>query len=318
MSQSSLLQHRTNIVKSIATELGFTAIGISKAAFLEQEAPRLEKWLGSNMHGNMQYMENYFDKRLDPRLLVDGAKSVVSLMYNYYTTKQQSADTLKISKYAFGEDYHVVIKDVMKEFILRIQSNIGEVNGRVFVDSAPILEKAWAVKSGLGWVGKNSNIIRKGKGSFFFLAELIIDLELLYDHAVTDHCGSCTACIDACPTGAIVEPYQVDGSKCISYFTIELKDQLPNAMNGKFDDWIFGCDVCQDVCPWNRFSLPHQQSRFDVKEEMLNMQKKDWEEITSEVFNNLFKNSAVKRTKYNGLKRNIDFVLNKVSSEEIK
>jgi epoxyqueuosine reductase len=317
MSISSLLTQRTNIVKSIAADLGFTAVGISKATFLNEEAPRLEKWLATNKHGKMHYMENYFDKRLDPRLLVDGAKSVVSLMYNYYTTQKQHTDSLKISKYAFGEDYHIVVKDLLHEFISRIQTNIGEVQGRVFVDSAPVLEKAWAVKSGLGWVGKNSNIIRKGSGSYFFLAELILDLDLQYDSPATDHCGSCTACMDACPTDAIVEPYQVDGSKCISYFTIELKEQIPEYMKGKFDNWIFGCDVCQDVCPWNRFALPHQQAKFEVKQELLNMHKNDWKEITHEVFNHLFKNSAVNRAKYNGLKRNIDFVLNDESVEPV-
>lgn len=282
--------------------------GISKAGFLEQEAPRLENWLNKNHHGQMSYMENNFDKRLNPKLLVDGAKSVVSLLLNYYPTEFQNPESYKISKYAYGQDYHSVIKEKLKELLFSIQENIGAVNGRAFVDSAPILDKAWAAKSGLGWIGKNSNLLTQQVGSYYFIAELIIDLELEYDNATTDHCGTCTACIDSCPTEAIVAPYIVDGSKCISYFTIELKDNIPAEMKGKFDDWAFGCDICQDVCPWNKFSKPHSEPLFNPNSEFLSMTKKDWEEITEETFKIIFKNSAVKRTKFEGFKRNIDFL----------
>ena len=298
----------SQLIKSEALRLGFLSCGISKAGFLEDEAPRLESWLNKNMHGQMLYMENHFDKRLDPRLLVDGAKSVVSLLLNYYPSEIQNQDSYKISKYAYGQDYHFVIKDKLKDLLRFIQIEIGEVQGRVFVDSAPVLDKAWAAKSGLGWIGKNSNLITKQVGSFYFIAELIIDLELEYDYATTDHCGSCTACLDACPTEAIVAPYVVDGSKCISYFTIELKEQIPYEMKGKFDDWMFGCDMCQDVCPWNRFSKPHQEPLFNPNSEILSYSKKDWEEITEDIFKKVFKNSAVKRTKLEGLKSNIEFL----------
>ncbi|WP_371682991.1 tRNA epoxyqueuosine(34) reductase QueG [Flavobacterium sp. H122] len=298
----------TNKIKAEALRLGFLSCGISKANFLEQEAPRLESWLKKGMHGQMSYMENHFDKRLDPRLLVDNAKSVVSLLLNYYPSEVQNEDSYKISKYAYGQDYHFVIKDKLKDLLKFIQAEIGEVNGRVFVDSAPVLDKAWAAKSGLGWIGKNSNLLTKQVGSFYFIAELIIDLELEYDNPTTDHCGSCTACIDACPTQAIVQPYVVDGSKCISYFTIELRDQIPTEMKGKFDDWMFGCDVCQDVCPWNRFSKPHNEPLFNPNPEILSFSKKDWEEITEDVFKKVFKNSAVKRTKVEGLVRNLEFL----------
>ncbi|WDO14803.1 tRNA epoxyqueuosine(34) reductase QueG [Flavobacterium sp. WW92] len=298
----------TQFIKSEAQRLGFISCGISQAGFLEEEAPRLETWLKNNAHGQMSYMENHFDKRLDPTLLVDDSKSVISLLLNYYPEQTQVSDTYKISKYAYGQDYHFVIKEKLKEFLFSIQENIGEVSGRAFVDSAPVLDKAWAAKSGLGWIGKNSNLLSKQVGSFFFIAELIVDLELEYDTAVTDHCGSCTKCIDACPTEAIVAPYVVDGSKCISYFTIELKENIPQEMKGKFDDWAFGCDVCQDVCPWNRFSKPHSEPLFNPNPELLSMTKKDWEEITEDTFRAVFKNSAVKRTKYDGLKRNIDFL----------
>ncbi len=301
----------TKLIKEKAKQLGFSFCGISKAEFLLSEAPKLEKWLKENKNGKMSYMENHFDKRLDPTLLVEDAKSVISLMYNYFTPKNQ-LDSLapKISKYAYGEDYHDVVKEKLKELLLFIQLEIGEVSGRCFVDSAPILERAWAAKSGLGWIGKNGNLINKGNGSFYFLAELIIDLDLNYDGVVTDHCGTCTACIDACPTQAIVAPTIVDGSKCISYFTIELKEAIPTSMKGKFDNWAFGCDVCQDVCPWNKFSKPHQEPKFELNEQLLNMNQQDWQEITEQVFSQLFKKSAVKRTKYNGLKRNIDFIRN--------
>ncbi len=282
--------------------------GISKAEFLHEEAPRLEKWLKKNMHGEMKYMENYFDKRLDPTRLVEDAKSVISLSYNYYPKNFQNNDLTKVSKYAYGKDYHHVIRDKLKLLLEFIKEEIGDVYGRVFVDSAPILEKAWAEKSGIGWIGKNSNLITKQVGSFYFLAELIIDIELEYDSKEFDHCGDCTACIDACPTEAIVEPYVVDGSKCISYFTIELKDNIPNDYKGKFDNWVFGCDICQDVCPWNKFSKAHSEPLFDPKSEFVDMSKDEWYEITEETFNKVFDNSALKRAGYNGLKRNLNFI----------
>ena len=282
--------------------------GISKAGFLEEEAPRLENWLKNNRNGQMSYMENHFDKRLNPTLLVDDAKSVVSLLLNYYPEELQILDSYKISKYAYGQDYHFVIKEKLKEFLFSIQSTIGEVSGRAFVDSAPVLDKAWAAKSGLGWIGKNSNLLTQKVGSFYFIAELIIDLDLDYDNPTTDHCGTCTACIDACPTDAIVVPYVVDGSKCISYFTIELKENIPHEMKGKFDDWAFGCDVCQDVCPWNKFSKAHNEPLFNPNPELLSMSKKDWIEITEETFKSVFKNSPLKRAKFQGIKRNIDFL----------
>jgi epoxyqueuosine reductase len=298
----------TTSIKTEAKRLGFLSCGISKSDFLEEEAPRLEKWLSNNMHGEMGYMENHFDKRLDPRLLVEGSKSVISLLLNYFPEETQVTDSYKISKYAYGQDYHHIIKSKLKQLQEFITEEIGEVNGRAFVDSAPVLDKAWAAKSGLGWIGKNSNLLTQQVGSFYFIAELIVDIELEYDHRVTDHCGTCTACLDACPTQAIVEPYVVDGSKCISYFTIELKNELPIDVKGSFDDWMFGCDVCQDVCPWNRFSKPHKEPLFNPNPELLSMTKKDWEEITEDVFQKVFKKSAVKRTKFAGLTRNIDFL----------
>ena len=282
--------------------------GISKAGFLEQEAPRLENWLNNNRNGQMAYMENNFDKRLDPTLLVDDAKSVVSLLLNYYPDELQNQDSYRISKYAYGQDYHFVIKDKLKELLNSIEGNIGSVSGRAFVDSAPVLDKAWAAKSGLGWIGKNSNLLTQKTGSFYFIAELIIDLDLDYDNSTTDHCGTCTACINACPTKAIVAPYVVDGSKCISYFTIELKENIPFEMKGKFEDWAFGCDICQDVCPWNKFSKAHNEPLFNPNPELLSMSKKDWKEITEETFRAVSKNSPLKRTKFQGIKRNIDFL----------
>jgi len=253
-------------------------------------------------------MENYFDKRLDPRKLVDDAKSVISLLYNYYPSQQQRSDAPQISKYAYGKDYHLVIKEKLAELLFFIKEKIGDVNGRAFVDSAPVLDKAWATKSGLGWMGKNSNLITKQHGSYFFVAELIVDLELDTDQAIEDYCGSCTKCIDACPTEAIIKPYVVDGSKCISYFTIELKDQIPVEEKGKLGNWAFGCDVCQDVCPWNRFSKPHQERQFEPSDGLLHMSKEQWHEITEEVFNTMFKDSAIKRTGFKGLKRNLEFL----------
>lgn len=306
---SSIAAKHTDYIKAKAKDLGFLSCGISQATFLEDEAPRLEKWLKEGRHGQMQYMENHFDKRLDPRLLVDGAKSVISLLLNYYPEKlQQHENSPKLSKYAYGTDYHFVIKDKLKLLLEAIQEDIGEVNGRAFVDSAPVLDKAWAAKSGLGWIGKNANLLSKKTGSFFFIAELIVDLDLVYDAVTTDHCGSCTACLDACPTQAIVAPYVVDGSKCISYLTIELRDNIPSEFQGKMDDWMFGCDVCQDVCPWNRFSKPHNEPLFNPHPDLLGMTYKDWQELTQETFSKVFKKSAVKRTKYTGLKRNIDFL----------
>lgn len=301
------LSRRTAIVKIAAQNLGFLSCGISKAEFLEAEAPRLEQWLQEGKHGKMAYMEKHFDKRLDPRLLVPGAKSVVSLILNYYPEAEQKQDAPKISKYAYGTDYHFVIKDKLKQLFKIIKEEIGEINGRVFVDSAPVMDKAWATRSGLGWMGKNTNLITQKVGSFFFIAELIIDLELEYDTPVTDHCGSCTACIDACPTEALT-PYNIDASKCISYLTIELKDQIPTAFQNKMEDWAFGCDVCQDVCPWNRFSKAHNEPLFDPNPKLLEFTKKDWEELTEATFETLFKNSAVKRTRFEGLKRNLNFL----------
>ena len=303
-------EKNTQLIKQKAKELGFMFCGVSKADFLKDEATRLENWLKNNYQGKMDYMNNHFDKRLDPRLLVDDAKSVVSLLLNYYPQESQTDPTApKISKYAFGKDYHFVIKDKLKELFQFIHNEIGEVGGRMFVDSAPVLDKAWAKKSGLGWIGKNANLIHPKHGSFFFIAELILDLELTPDGPMKDYCGTCTACIDECPTEAIVEPYVVDGSKCISYLTIELKDQIiPQEFKGKMDNWMFGCDVCQDVCPWNRFSKPHQENAFQPHENLLKMSKADWHDLSEEVFRELFKNSAVKRTKFNGLKRNISFL----------
>jgi len=300
----------SQLIKADAKRLGFMFCGIAKAGFLEEEAPRLEAWLKAGMHGEMQYMENHFDKRLDPRLLVDDAKSVISLALNYYTDAEQ-ADPFapKISKYAYGDDYHTVIKDKLKQLLNKIQEQIGEVNGRAFVDSAPVLDKAWAKKARLGWVGKNTNLINQRSGSFFFLAELIVDIELEYDLEPTpDHCGTCTRCIDACPTEAIVAPYVVDGSRCISYLTIELKNELPQEFKGKTDNWMFGCDICQDVCPWNKFSVLHTEQAFNPHPELLGISKKEWQEITEETFQKVFKGSAVKRTKFAGLKRNISFL----------
>jgi epoxyqueuosine reductase len=260
------------------------------------------------MNGEMKYMENYFEKRLDPRKLVDDAKSIISLTYNYYPEDLQNKEAPKVSKYAYGMDYHYVIKEKLNFFLTFIKDKIGNVHGRAFVDSAPILEKAWAAKSGIGWVGKNSNLITKKVGSFYFLAELIVDLDLDYDRIESDHCGQCTACIDSCPTQAITQPYVVDGSKCISYFTIELKENIPKEFKGKFDDWVFGCDICQDVCPWNKFSKPHKEPLFQSSSELMKMSRDEWNEITEETFNKIFKNSAVKRTGYKGLTRNLNFI----------
>ena len=301
----------THLVRQKASDLGFQNIGFAQAGFLENEAPRLEAWLNKGYHGKMSYMENHFDKRLDPTLLVPGAKTVISLSYNYYPEQQQSDNTYKIAKYAYGKDYHFILKDKLRELLQYIESLVGEVQGRVFTDSAPILEQAWARRAGIGWEGRHSLVIQKNKGSFFFLAEIILDVDFEHDTPFqTDHCGTCTKCMDACPTEAILSDKMINASKCISYLTIELRDELPADMRGKFQDWMFGCDICQDVCPWNKFSLPHQEPFFSPHPDLLLMTRQDWEEITEAVFRDIFKKSAVKRTKYSGLKRNIDFIRN--------
>ena len=306
----SAKQNHTAAVKSVAAKLGFEHCGIAKAQVLDDDARRLEAWLNKGMHGSMQYMENHFDLRIDPSKLVPGAKSVITLFLNYFPEKQQAEAAPKISKYAFGKDYHEVIRAKLKLFLQQITEQIGEVHGRGFVDSAPVLERAWAQKAGIGWVGKNGNLINKQNGSFFFIATLIVDLELEYDDAfVKDYCGTCTKCIDQCPTDAILPDKVIDGSKCISYFTIELKDALiPQGMKGKFDNWMFGCDVCQDVCPWNRFSKPNNETAFTPIPEILNFSTNDWKELTEESFITVFKNSPLRRTKYEGIKRNLKFI----------
>lgn len=299
----------TTEIKREARRLGFDSCGISKAEKLDAEAVILEAWLNQNRHGKMAYMANYFDKRIDPRLLVDGARSVISFAYNYYTDKKQPNDAPQLAMYAYGTDYHEVVKAKLEGLLSFIREKAGAVNGRCFVDSAPVLERAWAARSGVGWVGKNTNLLTKQRGSFFFLAEIIVDVELEYDSPVRDYCGSCTKCIDACPTEAIYEPYKVDGSKCISYFTIELKDEMiPAEMKGKFENWMFGCDICQQVCPINSQAKKHNEPLFEPKQELLWMTKKDWEDLGEETFRKLFKNSPVKRTKFKGLKRNIEFL----------
>ena len=295
-------------IKSEALSVGFLSCGISKAEFLSEEATKLENWLKSGFNGEMSYMERNFDKRLDPRLLVPGCKSVISLLFNYYTKKKPKKDhEPKISSYAYGKDYHLVVKDKLRELLLRIKNLVGDVNGRVFVDSAPVMDRVWAKKSGLGWIGKNTNLISKKTGSFFFIAELILDLELEYDHPTTDHCGSCTACIDSCPTNALATPYQIDATKCISYATIELKNNIPDSFKDNMRGWIFGCDICQDVCPWNRFSKNHNEPSFKDKKNITDMSKSQWEDLTKDVFDEVFKDSPIQRTGYNGIKRNIDF-----------
>lgn len=304
------LSKNAAVIKKIAARIGFDHCGISKAGFLDTEAPKLERWLKEGRHGKMAYMENHFEKRLDPAKLVPEAKSVISLLLNYYPNDLQTdPDAPKVSKYAYGTDYHFVIKDKLFELVNAIRDEIGDVNGRVFVDSAPVMDKVWAAKSGLGWIGKHSNLINKNMGSFFFIAELICDLELEPDGPVQDHCGTCTKCIDACPTDAISEAYIVDGSKCISYFTIELKDEvIPKEMTGKFEDWAFGCDICQDVCPWNRFSKPLTEQGLSANEDLLSLTSSEWNELTEEVFNRIFERSPVQRTGYSGLNRNLDFL----------
>ncbi len=299
----------TNIIKSKAKNFGFQSCGIAKAGFLEEDAHALDAFLKRNYHGEMHYMENHYDKRLDPTLLVEGAKSVISLSYNYFPDETIPAENnYKISKYAYGKDYHDIIKDILRNMMVELTDEIGDFGFRIFVDSAPVLERSWARKSGIGWVGKNANLITKQSGSFYFLAEIICDLELIPDHPVADYCGSCTRCIDACPTDAIVSDKIIDGSKCISYATIELKNEIPDFFNNRMEDWIFGCDICQDVCPWNRFSVPHQQPDFNPNEKLRSFRKKDWQELTQELFSEIFRKSAVKRAKFSGLKRNIELI----------
>lgn len=313
------LEHYSNFIKKEAYRLGFSFVGIAKARRLDEHADQLEEWLSRGYQGKMQYMENHFEKRLDPTQLVPGAKSVVTLMYNYYTDEKQEDETApKIAKYAYGKDYHFVVKDKLRELLHLINEEIGAVSGRCFVDSAPVMERQWAAKSGLGWTGKNTLLIHPKAGSFFFLAELIIDLELKPDGPMKDYCGRCTRCIDACPTEAISpQGYLLDASKCISYLTIELKEAIPNDFKGKMDNWMFGCDVCQDVCPWNRFSKKHQEAAFEPHPDLLELNKQDWEEITEDVFRTIFKKSAVKRTKFKGLKRNIGFLKENLEDKDL-
>jgi epoxyqueuosine reductase len=308
MSPDATARHRS-FIREAAQRIGFSHVGFSKACFLEEEAPRLEKWLAGNMHGKMAYMERWFDKRLDPRLLVDGAKSVVSLLYNYYPSNKQSGDVPRISKYAFGEDYHDVIKDKLHELLNEIRESVGDVGGRVFVDSAPVLDRAWAKRSGLGWIGKNSNLINTRAGSFFFIAELILDIDLGQDPPIGDFCGTCNRCVEACPTAAIVAPQVVDGSKCISYFTIELREAIPQEHKNTYNEWVFGCDICQDVCPWNRFSTPHHEQRFVPKDEQhLKRSERDWMEMTEEVFRKHYGDSPLMRAGLRKMKENVAFI----------
>lgn len=302
-------ERHTRIVKDIATRLGFDHCGISKAGFLEEEARQLEHWLKENHHGDMGYMANHFDKRTDPTLLVEGARSVVSLLLNYYPQEFQRPDAPKISKYAYGQDYHEVIRTLLRRFMELIREEIGEVGGRVFVDSAPVMDKAWARRAGLGWMGKHTNLINRRMGSFFFIAELILDLDLQADGPIGDFCGTCTRCIDACPTDAIYAPYKIDGSKCISYFTIELRKALPEEMKGRFDNWAFGCDICQDVCPWNRFSRAHTTSEFSLLPQVRDYSAGEWREMTEEIFREAFRHSPLKRTGWQGIQRNLQFIL---------
>ena len=304
----SLKSYHTDFIKNKAIDLGFISCGISKSGFLKDEIGRFENWLKNNYHGKMSYMERNFDKRLDTTKLVEGSKSVISLLYNYYPSKKlNDQNNFKISKYAYGKDYHFIIKNKLKTLLNEMRNEIGDIDGRVFVDSAPILERAWAKKSGLGWIGKNTNLISKKTGSFFFIAEIIVDLELNYDNETKDYCGSCTSCLDACPTDALYEPYKIDASKCISYFTIELKEQFPKELKKDFNDWIFGCDICQDVCPWNKFSKPNNEPLLKPHEDINEYTKKDWIEMTDEIFKVVFKESPLKRAKYKGLKRNINY-----------
>ena len=302
-----LTNKNTALIKSEAHRLGFTFCGISKAGFLEEEAPKLENWLNQNMHGEMSYMQNYFDKRLDPTLLVPGSKSVITVLYNYYPENTQNTNAPKISRYAYGEDYHVVIKDKLKELLQIINQKIGDVEGRVFTDSAPVMERTWAAKSGLGWIGKHTLLINKMQGSYFFIGELILDIELTYDNAIKDFCGTCTACIDACPTDAIT-PIGINANKCISYLTIELKENIGDEFKNQMNDWAFGCDICQEVCPWNRFSKPHAEERFIAKNEFLGLNQKDWLNMDKNKFNEMFKNTPLKRAGFDKIKNTLKLI----------
>lgn len=306
----NLLEKNTSIVKQKAAELGFSYCGIAKAGLLEEDARRLEAWLNQNLHGKMQYMENHFDLRVDPRKLVPGAKSVITVLQNYYSEEKQAAETAHISKYAYGKDYHEVIRAKLHQLLQALNEEIGEINGRGFVDSAPVLERSWGVQTGAGWIGRNGNLINKEAGSFYFIATLIVDIDLLYDDPYAkDYCGSCTKCIDTCPTEAIQPNKQINGSKCISYFTIELKDALiPEEMKGKFQNWMFGCDICQDICPWNRFSKPNTEAQFKPIPEILSYTKLQWASLSEEAFKNVFRDSPLKRTKYAGIQRNLRFL----------
>ena len=309
MIQADLLAcERTHVLKRLAAELGFMYCGVSKAGPLDDEARKLEQWLNKGMHGRMRYMENYFDKRINPTLLVDGAKSVITLLFNYYTPeKQNDTEAPKLSRYAYGEDYHKVVKQKLFELMQRVEEQIGSIAGRAFVDSAPVMDKAWAVRSGAGWMGKNTNVIRPQTGSWFFIAELVIDLELEADGPIKDYCGTCTRCIEACPTDALT-PYQIDASRCISYLTIELRDAIPDSFKGKMDNWMFGCDVCQEVCPWNRFAEKHTESAFEPHPDLLHLTKDDWEDLSHDVFTRVLGKSAVERVGYDGIKRTIQFL----------
>jgi len=304
------IERNTKLLKSTASDLGFQYCGIAKAVKLEADARRLETWLRKDMHGTMHYMENYFDQRIDPSLLVPGAKSVITLLLNYFPAQQQQAGTPKIAKYAFGKDYHDVIRQKLNRLLTELRSHTGEINGRGFVDSAPVLERTWAQRSGLGWIGKNGNLLTRQQGSFFFIATLITDAVFLYDDAFAkDYCGTCTKCIDACPTGAILENKIVNGSKCISYFTIELKDMLiPAEVKGQFENWMFGCDICQDVCPWNRFSKPGIEPGLTPIPEILNLSTREWENLSEASFRKIFKHSPLNRSKFKGIQRNLKFI----------
>jgi len=301
-------QKNSALIKSRARSLGFLDCGISRAEFLDKESEQLKQWLNEGRHGHMQYMENYFDKRTDPTRLIDNAKSVISVIMNYFPEKQQRTDTYQIAKYAYGKDYHFVMKHMLKDLLKFIREEIAEVNGRPFVDSAPVMDKIWAQKGGLGWLGKNTNLISQKYGSFILIGELIIDLELEYDEPVKDYCGNCRRCIDACPTGALTEPYKIDASRCLSYLTIEHKKEIPQAFKGQYEDWIFGCDICQDVCPWNRKSRPHTHEDLKPHPDLLYLSRSEWENLSREHFKTMLKNSAVKRIKYEGLMKNINFL----------
>lgn len=302
-------KYKAYIVET-AKALGFFHVGFSKADFLQEEALRLEQWLKQNYHGKMAYMANHFDKRLDPRLLEPGTKTIISLLLNYFPAQvQNDPEAPQIAKYAYGQDYHFVIKDKLRTLLEMLRTEIGDIQGRAFVDSAPVMDKVWAKKAGLGWIGKNTNLIQPKNGSFFFIAELFVDLELSPDGPIKDYCGTCTRCLDACPTDALATPYVIDGSKCISYLTIELKDaDLPSEFKGKMENWAFGCDICQDVCPWNRFSKAQQEQAFEPHPDFLNLSSNEWENLTEESFRHLFGKSAIKRTKFQGLQRNIHFL----------